>query len=492
MYRLPFICFFYFSTLGLLQAQEKQPLSTSINSSFIETRPLVSPSGKQLYFSRREHPDNIAGDKDEQDIWMADYSLDSLNPKVQNLGKLVNSRKLDALASVSPDNQELIVYNNKKYDTAPLLRLKMKNGTWSKSEEIVIQDFYNLSPYSDFYYSFKQNAILMALKRADSRGGQDLFVSFKISENSWTQPISLGGTVNTRKDDFAPYLGADGKSLFYCSYGLKGEGKADIYYSYRLDDTWTNWSAPINIGKGVNTRNEEIYVSVSPDFKYVYFDSYSPEDKDRNVYRSLLSEQFYPKKVVVKVDSVVIAKVETKINPIVKASDTLVIAQVEEIQIKALPEIKEDAYQPITQVLADNSVNIDNEFILLQPAEELSETVENEHKEKISSNIYFDFSKFTVKGDVKEQLSPILNMLESNPDIQIELEGHADDKGTREANIDISYKRAQAIRRHLVKEGVDPDRIKLSWKGDTEPMASNDDEKDGRELNRRVEVFVLN
>jgi len=488
MYRLFLFCILTVCALGSLQAQEKQTLPSSINSAFVETRPLMAPSGNRLYFSRREHPDNMAGDKDEQDIWMADYSLDSLNPKIQNLGKLVNSRKLDALVSVSPDNQELIVYNNKKFDKAPLLRLKMKNGSWSKSEEVVIEDFYNLSPYSDFYYSFTQNVILMALKRADSRGGQDLFVSFKVSENSWSAPLSLGGTVNTRKDDFAPYLASDGKSLFYSSYGLKGEGKADIYYSYRLDDTWTNWSAPINIGKGINSRNEEIYVSVSPDFKYVYFDSYSPEDKDRNVYKNLLPEQFWPKKEIVKIDSVIVAKVEPE--PIAKTTETIAIAEVTSAEPE--PEIIVDTKPTTSKVLASNTVNSDDEFILLQPAEELPETEHHQNKEKIRSNIYFDTNRFTVKGDVRQQLAPILTMLESNPDIQIELEGHADDTGTREANIDISYKRAQSVRRHLVREGVNPERIKLSWKGDTEPMASNDDEKDGRELNRRVQIFVLN
>lgn len=481
MYRFVFL----FALLGIpnltLYAQTKEALPTVINSSFVETRPLISPSGARLYFSRREHPDNMAGNKDEQDVWVADFSLDSLNPQVQNLGKLVNTRKLDALVSVGPNNQELILYNNKKFKDAPLLRLRLKDGVWSKPEEIVVDDFYNLSPYSDFYYSFKNNAILMALKRADSRGGQDLYVSFMVTENSWTEPLSLGGIVNTRKDDFAPFLAADGKSLFYCSYGLKGEGKADIYYSYRLDDTWTNWSAPINIGKGINSKNEEIYVSVSPDFKYVYFDSYSPEEKNRNVFRSTLPEQFWPKEEEAPLDSLALAEAK----PIASIEEKVSVKPVEDAIEAAIEEPA-----TTTKVLPEKTVSSSKEPIL-KPAVRLPEILVVDDREKVGRNIYFDYNNAIVKSNLKNQLQAIVTMLNSRPDIKIEIEGHADDRGSRESNIEISYRRAQTVKKYLVKAGIDPKRIKISWRGDTEPLASNDDEAEGRELNRRVEVFIL-
>jgi Carbohydrate-selective porin, OprB family/WD40-like Beta Propeller Repeat len=295
--------FFGFITgVQSLLAQEADSAWQAVNTKYLETRPFISPSGKQLYFSRNGDPHNVGGKTDEQDLWVADLSIGS-DPVIRNLGPIVNSRGLDALISLSHDENELFTFTN---DTkAPINRFRKVEGAWKQIEKIRIKNFYNLSEFIDMFYSTSEEVILMAVKRNESVGGQDLFISVKTESKEWSVPVGLGPSINTAKDDFAPFLAADGRSLFYCSNAEGGEGRADIYYTYRLDDTWTNWSPSVNLGSTINSPDEEVYVSVSPDFKYIFFDQYHPDKiKLRDIQRRLLPPGFGPQEKLPKVDRV--------------------------------------------------------------------------------------------------------------------------------------------------------------------------------------------
>ena len=78
-----------------------------------------------------------------------------------------------------------------------------------------------------------------------------------------------------------------------------------------------------------------------------------------------------------------------------------------------------------------------------------------------------------------------------NPNIKIELMSHTDSRGTEDYNMKLSQKRAEAAVKYLTKKGINTRRIKAKGYGKSKPLASNDDENGGRELNRRVEFKVL-
>jgi outer membrane protein OmpA-like peptidoglycan-associated protein len=73
----------------------------------------------------------------------------------------------------------------------------------------------------------------------------------------------------------------------------------------------------------------------------------------------------------------------------------------------------------------------------------------------------------------------------------MEIAGHTDAVGTKAYNQYLSLKRAQAVKDYLTKKGISTRRIKAVGYGKSKPLASNDDEQGGRELNRRVEFKVL-
>ena len=87
-------------------------------------------------------------------------------------------------------------------------------------------------------------------------------------------------------------------------------------------------------------------------------------------------------------------------------------------------------------------------------------------------------------------LEEVVDLLQTEPDKQIRVEGHTDSQGAAEANLELSQKRADAVREALIGLGVAEDRITAMGMGEDFPIASNDDEA-GRAQNRRVDVILL-
>jgi outer membrane protein OmpA-like peptidoglycan-associated protein len=109
----------------------------------------------------------------------------------------------------------------------------------------------------------------------------------------------------------------------------------------------------------------------------------------------------------------------------------------------------------------------------------------------ILRNIYFDFDKFSLKQESFIELNKLERMLLDNPNMRIEIAGHTDYIGTDEYNNQLSSKRASSVVDFLINKGIAPTRLESKGFGKARPIASNDDEIDGRELNRRVEFRIL-
>ena len=286
-------------------------LAPQVNSVFAEVRPMITADGKALFFCRRNHPDNVLREKDKQDIWVSTSEGDNQWKRPVNLGGTINSRNADAICSISPDGSEIIFLSDKVDPSRPLMKSVKQNNTWRDPEPIEIENFYNLNEYLDFYYSYEANVLLMAIECDDSRGKQDLYVSFPKGKNKWSEPVNLGKEVNSPLSDFAPFLSADGKTLYFSSYGHEGKGGCDIFQTTRLDDTWKNWSKAKNLGPGINSPREESYFSITGDYKYIYFESYV-KDGVRDIFRADLPD--YCKPVASQVNPVIVSNKDNSKN----------------------------------------------------------------------------------------------------------------------------------------------------------------------------------
>lgn len=109
----------------------------------------------------------------------------------------------------------------------------------------------------------------------------------------------------------------------------------------------------------------------------------------------------------------------------------------------------------------------------------------------VMRNIYFDFDMAIVKEVSFPSLNRLIKFMQDNQSIKIEISGHTDSIGDENYNMQLSYRRARAVAQYLTARGITMDRLVVIGHGESRPIASNDDEIDGRELNRRIEVKIL-
>ena len=105
--------------------------------------------------------------------------------------------------------------------------------------------------------------------------------------------------------------------------------------------------------------------------------------------------------------------------------------------------------------------------------------------------IYFDFDQSTIKPEFRIALNGHAAYLSQNPSAKIVLEGHADERGTREYNIALGERRGNAVSRYLVVQGVSIEAIEVVSFGEERPVNSGSDSASLSE-NRRVEVRYVN
>lgn len=108
----------------------------------------------------------------------------------------------------------------------------------------------------------------------------------------------------------------------------------------------------------------------------------------------------------------------------------------------------------------------------------------------VVKGITFDYKKWDIKEEFGSNLSNIVDILQKNPHIHIRIEGHTDNIGSMGYNIDLSQKRAEAVKDYLVRKGIDESRVSTIGFGFQKPIAPNDTEE-GRALNRRAEIVPI-
>ena len=108
-----------------------------------------------------------------------------------------------------------------------------------------------------------------------------------------------------------------------------------------------------------------------------------------------------------------------------------------------------------------------------------------------SDALEFDFDKAFLRPENRELLSRIAGILLTSQDYAIYVYGHTDDIGSDDYNLDLSAKRAQAVRDYVVEAGVDPDLIETEGFGKTRPLVPGTS-VEARARNRRVEIGIVN
>ncbi|WP_332918840.1 OmpA family protein [Persicobacter psychrovividus] len=245
-----------------------QRLGKNVNSTYHESAPLVAPDGKTLYFVRTNHPDNKKGENGGQDIWFSEMQADGFWGKAQHMKSPLNNRRFNEVMWISPTGQYLLVRGgNSKKEDGLAITTKTSSG-WSSPKAITVKGYNKMKKgrFSGATMSSDMAVLILYFSEKPDDKFSDLYVSKRIGGTEYSAPLRLTN-LNTRRDEFAPFLSLDDKTLYFASNRPGGNGGMDIYRSERLDDTFLRWSKPENVGPPVNTVGFDAYFSLDQEGK---------------------------------------------------------------------------------------------------------------------------------------------------------------------------------------------------------------------------------
>jgi outer membrane protein OmpA-like peptidoglycan-associated protein len=487
-------------------------LDNNVNSEYKELNPLLSPDGKTLYFSRQNHPENVGGIQDKEDIWYSQLDSTGRWQLARNMDVLNNSGPnfVNTIQAVTPDGKSAIMLLGNQYlDNGKMLAgvsiSSNVSGSWSKPVALKIANDYNYAEKANYFLADNRKTLLMSVERDETQGDRDLYVTFMNNDSTWSEPLNLGDVLNTAGEESAPFLASDNTTLYFSSNGFSGFGGNDIFVSRRLDETWTNWSEPENLGPEINSPLEDLFFNIPAASDFAYY-SRGVSESNTDIFRVQLPI-VKPPETFVTVKGKVVDKATGKPTKATIQYERLPdgkgagVAQTNpetgeyelRLQTGHLYGLRAESDGQISE-----SQNIDLRDV--KPGQTLDarnfdlapiEVTKLEPNVTITlNNIFFDFDKSLLKPESGPELDRLANMLKEKTTMEIEIAGHTDNLGTDEYNRSLSERRAKTVVAYLVRSGINQSRLSVQFFGESKPLESNETEE-GRERNRRVEFKIL-
>jgi len=473
-------------------------LGPAVNSRYEELAPVISPDGKTLYFI----VDGSPRGEGKQDIYLSRLGPDGKWLPAENIGPPLNTDGHDGILSISPDGTTALLAGiylpggNKDngYSVAHL-----RGGRWRDPEALDIDDYYNENRLTSAFLSASGKELILALEREDSFGDLDLYVCFLKPDGSWSSPLNLGRTINTTETDGTPFLAPDGKSLYFSSNGHIGLGSQDMFKAERLDDSWTKWSVPVNLGKQVNTAGWDAYYTIPAQGDVAYFVSSGEGSYGMSDIWKITLPLIARPGAVVTVSGKVMEPDSTPVGADISwerlangenigaarsndvTGEYMIVLPVGEAYgyvAEKKDYLPSSAHLDLTEASAYDEVHHD---IIITPIKKGAQTV--------LKNIFFDFDKATLRPESIGELNRVRDFMLEHKNLYVEIAGHTDSIGTRAYNLKLSTDRAQSVADWLIEHNIQASRLRVRGYGETQPVADNGTEK-GRQSNRRV-VFEI-
>lgn len=414
---------------------ERINLGPGINSEFSELQPVVTSDGQIMFFTRKGHPGNVGAETrvDDEDIWYAIRRSDGTWSDAIHLDGPLNTPGYDGVRAVNRSVTHLYLQNQYRADGSRAkgfsISERASDGSWKYPTPLEIENYYNDTTVATLSVSNDENVLILSLKRKDSKGGHDLYVSFKTGAYSYSEPKRIDA-LSTEGDEIAPYIGFDECTIYFPSTGWGAQNNThDIFIAHRLDSSWMNWSTPEALPSPVNTPSADFYFNLTADGDTAYLSSWH-ESSTRgfgkgDIWKVGLPQRFRPGTFIASGD-----------NP------------------------PRPGGGPATGSL----LRLDN--------------------------LYFDVSKATIKSQSLPVLSDLVALLNRYPTMRIEIQGHTDSDGSDDQNMILSADRAKSVMKYLIDHGIPAARLQSNGFGETQPIAPNTN-AEGKRLNRRVMIRIL-
>ena len=482
----------------------REELGPGINSDYSEVHQLVSPDGQRLYLTRKDHPGNIGAER-KDDIWMAQLNSKGKWGKARNAGSPLNDKGHNYLNGISPDDNLALVAANYEHpnEREQLYLARRAEGVWLQPVPLDIPDLVNKNEYSAFHMASDNRTILVSVEREGGLGYKDLYVTFNAQgpqSVGWSSLLNLGPDINTLADETTPYLAPDGQTLYFTTTGRYGFGSSDLFVSKRLDDTWTHWSEPRNLGPKINSEGWDANFSLLASGEYAYFTSRNPKNGSEDIYRILLSPGDQIEQVLV-VNGQVLDR--QTLLPL-KARVSYTLEDGEREMGEAFSELPDGHFQIVLPggqsyacLASAAGYYALNSKLDLRELPEYGEVVQNILMAPIRAgeviplpDVSFEINAADLNASSYPELRRVARLLQDHPGMTIEVSGHTNDRCDQLYCRELSEKRARAVMAFLIEQGAASDRIIAIGYGKEKPLQDNSTEA-GRSANQRVEFKIL-
>lgn len=254
-------------------------MGPKVNTEYPDYAPVVtSDEGLILFCSRRPpgrkqnmdglYYEDIFYTEKKGDQW---GMSDVIDKSSGYLDKEINEGKQhEAPISLSPDGKTLYIYKKNSIWKSEL----DDKGKWSIPRRM--NQNVNIGEHNPSVFITKDGDEMFIVSKGaqPSYGGRDIYYTKLKEDGGWEKPVNMGAMINSKYDEDAPFLSADGKTFYFASTGHNSMGGFDIFKSTRNDDG--TWSEPINIGAPINSAGNDIYYVENNEGTLAYYASMRP------------------------------------------------------------------------------------------------------------------------------------------------------------------------------------------------------------------------
>ncbi len=479
-------------------------LSDRVNSSADDYMPVIALDGRSLYFTSTR-PGGMDR-RGREGRYREDFWVSRLDPETgggwsdsRNLGPPLNTVESEGAGSLSGDGGQFFFSacdRPQGFGDCDLYRADLVEGKWSAAlnlGEPVNGPWWDSQPA----LSSDGGLLIFSSTRPGGFGGCDLWGSRRAADSSWAEPVNLGPAVNTQGDEAGPFLHGDGRTLYFSSDGHPGFGDLDIFYSVLFKGAW---GAAVNLGRPINTPEPDLSFVVPGSGETGYFASRREGRPSLDLYRTEVPACCRPERTLILRGRILDAESGEPLEARVRLETTEGDGERQERHSSSDDGCFFFAAPRRSLLLSASSPGHFFASHLLGEDDSAAEELEIERDLLLAPlkpglalefrNLHFEFAAADPHPSCRPLLERVLELLEQNPTLRIEIQGHTDIVGGTRHNLELSRKRAEAVRRWLLDHGVRRDRVRARGLGHSAPVADNLS-PEGRSLNRRTEFHIL-
>lgn len=417
-------------------------------------------------------------------------------------------------------SREMLTPKNRFGSAIFRMKRDSTTGNWNSPEKLPsavnLKKSLNLHPTIGKDARTGEPVLYFVSNRPDGKGGLDIWYSrYDRRRNRFREPKNAGSKINTPEDEFSPYYNNATRTLYFSSEGHPGYGSFDVYKAVGEQRKWTD---PVNLGGDVNSPADDyfFYPSVNEDTFYM------ASNRNSEKVAEIPDDDFYsyvlPDKVTFKIQ----LEFTPVDNPLM---DKQMLHKFDSIEMKTIKKVLVETFTDEDVLLQSDSVSIGKQHTIIADPEKnykiltitgndtsatvikpnnLNRNEVSKHKIPVNNIVGFHVMKrihHTINQTHLDENntsiidSTVVKLLEKYPESTVHINSYTDNTGSKLHNKRLSVRRAKNVSNHLKDKGLTGTKVNFEGHGPVHPLvpeivSDGSIDNKARQLNRRTEIII--